>query len=176
MPSNTIVLIHGFWVTPRSWEEWIPYYEAKGFEVIAPAYPGFEVEVEALNADPTPIAETTLPKVVAHLEQVVGAQVLPDPEVRRLPQPALRREPQRRDLHDQRRLDPRRPEAVLARDRVQEGRVGGVQRLEQRLEPQRRGRRRKACRRRDICCCRAGAPAAWLRARQAEGDGVDVAL
>jgi esterase/lipase len=48
---DTIVLIHGFWVTPRSWEDWIAYYENKGYRVLAPAYPGFEVEVEALNAD-----------------------------------------------------------------------------------------------------------------------------
>ena len=27
---DTIVLIHGFWVTPRSWEHWKKYYEAKG--------------------------------------------------------------------------------------------------------------------------------------------------
>ena len=52
---DTIVLVHGFWVTPRSWEHWIPHYEAKGYRVLAPAYPGFEVEVEALNADPTPV-------------------------------------------------------------------------------------------------------------------------
>jgi len=70
---DTIVLIHGFWVTPRSWEDWIPYYEAKGYRVIAPAYPGFEVEVEALNADPTPIVEVTVPAVVERLETVVGA-------------------------------------------------------------------------------------------------------
>ena len=50
---DTIVLVHGFWVTPRSWEHWIPYYEAKGYKVLAPAYPGFEVEVEALNRDPS---------------------------------------------------------------------------------------------------------------------------
>ncbi len=56
-PPDTIVLIHGFWVTPRSWEEWIAHYETKGFTVLAPAYPGFEVEVEALNADPTPDRE-----------------------------------------------------------------------------------------------------------------------
>jgi pimeloyl-ACP methyl ester carboxylesterase len=71
MVPNTIVLIHGFWVTPRSWEHWVEYYEAKGFNVIAPAYPGLEVEVEALNADPTPIAELTVPKIVAHLESVI---------------------------------------------------------------------------------------------------------
>ena len=30
---DTIVLIHGFWVTPRSWEDWITYYEGKGYRV-----------------------------------------------------------------------------------------------------------------------------------------------
>jgi pimeloyl-ACP methyl ester carboxylesterase len=76
---DTIVLIHGFWVTPRSWEDWIARYESKGFTVIAPAYPGFEVEVEALNADPSPIEAVTAPQIVEHLEAVVGA--LPTPPI-----------------------------------------------------------------------------------------------
>ena len=70
---DTIVLIHGFWVTPRSWEHWITHYEAKGFKVLAPAYPGFEVEVEALNADPTPIERGDRARqIIEHLEGVVG--------------------------------------------------------------------------------------------------------
>jgi hypothetical protein len=40
--------------------------------VLTPAYPGFEVEVEALNADPTPIEQITVPQIVEHLEAVVG--------------------------------------------------------------------------------------------------------
>jgi pimeloyl-ACP methyl ester carboxylesterase len=74
---DTIVLIHGFWVTPRSWEHWIARYEAAGYRVLAPAYPGFEVEVEALNADPTPIEQVTVPQIVEHLETVVGAVETP---------------------------------------------------------------------------------------------------
>jgi pimeloyl-ACP methyl ester carboxylesterase len=69
---DTIVLIHGFWVTPRSWEDWITHYEGRGYRVIAPAYPRFEVEVEALNADPSPIEALTVPAIVDHLESVVG--------------------------------------------------------------------------------------------------------
>jgi len=68
---DTIVLIHGFWVTPRSWEHWISRYEAAGYRVLAPAYPGFEVEVEALNADPRPIEALTVPNVLSHLESIV---------------------------------------------------------------------------------------------------------
>jgi hypothetical protein len=37
-----------------------------------PAYPGFEVEVEALNEDPSPIEAVTIPEVVEHLEGIVG--------------------------------------------------------------------------------------------------------
>jgi pimeloyl-ACP methyl ester carboxylesterase len=70
---DTIVLIHGFWVTPRSWEDWIAHYEARGYTVLAPAYPGFEVEVEALNADTSPIEALTVPAIIEHLEAVVGA-------------------------------------------------------------------------------------------------------
>ncbi len=68
---DTIVLIHGFWVTPRSWEQWVSRYQARGYRVLAPAYPGFEVEVEALNADPSPIEAVSVPQIVAHLEAVV---------------------------------------------------------------------------------------------------------
>jgi pimeloyl-ACP methyl ester carboxylesterase len=67
-----IVLIHGFWVTPRSWEHWIDRYEQAGHRVLAPAYPGFEVEVEALNSDPTPIESVTVPQIIEHLEAVIG--------------------------------------------------------------------------------------------------------
>jgi pimeloyl-ACP methyl ester carboxylesterase len=70
--DTPIVLVHGFWVTPRSWENWKAHYEARGHTVIAPAYPGFEVEVEALNEDPTPIQEVTVPEIIDHLEAEIA--------------------------------------------------------------------------------------------------------
>ena len=69
---TTIVLIHGFWVTPRSWEHWKSHYEAKGYTVLTPAYPGFEVEVEALRADPTPIEKLEVPEIIDMLENMIG--------------------------------------------------------------------------------------------------------
>ena len=47
-------------------------HERGGYKVLAPAYPGFEVEVEALNDDPTPIENVTVPAIVEHLSNVVG--------------------------------------------------------------------------------------------------------
>jgi pimeloyl-ACP methyl ester carboxylesterase len=69
---DTIVLVHGFWVTPRSWEHWIDRYEGKGYRVLAPAYPGFDVEVEALNEDPTPVEDLRVPAIIEKFEGVIG--------------------------------------------------------------------------------------------------------
>jgi alpha-beta hydrolase superfamily lysophospholipase len=68
---DTIVLIHGLWMTPRSWEHWVDRYEAAGYQVLAPAYPGLEVEVEALRQDPSPIEALTIEDTADYLEQVV---------------------------------------------------------------------------------------------------------
>jgi alpha-beta hydrolase superfamily lysophospholipase len=67
----TIVLVHGLWLTPRCWEHWIVRYEQQGHHVLAPAYPGLDVEVEALREDPSPIAALTPQATLAHLEGVV---------------------------------------------------------------------------------------------------------
>jgi pimeloyl-ACP methyl ester carboxylesterase len=68
---DTIVLIHGLWMTPRSWEHWIPRYESRGYTVLAPAWPGMEVEVEALNEDPSPIAALDIEQIVDHYEEII---------------------------------------------------------------------------------------------------------
>ena len=50
---NTIVLIHGLWMTPLSWEHWIECHEARGFRVLAPAWPGMDGDIHELRRDPT---------------------------------------------------------------------------------------------------------------------------
>lgn len=39
--------------------------------MIAPAYPGFDVEVEALNRDPSPIEKLTVPQIISRLEAIM---------------------------------------------------------------------------------------------------------
>ena len=76
---DTIVLIHGLWVTPRSWEGWKQRYEAAGYTVLTPAYPGFDIEVEALRENPDVIANLTVPETLDHLAGVIEA--LPRPPI-----------------------------------------------------------------------------------------------
>jgi hypothetical protein len=63
--SDTIVLVRGLWMTPAAGRSGSPYYEAKGYKVLTPAYPGFEIEAEALRENPSVIAELTVPEVIA---------------------------------------------------------------------------------------------------------------
>ena len=69
---DTVVLVHGLWMTPRSWEHWVAHYEGVGYKVLTPAYPGLEVEVEALRADPSPIANVTVPATISYFEEIIG--------------------------------------------------------------------------------------------------------
>ena len=69
--ADTVVLIHGLWLTPRSWEYWIPRYEGRGFQVLAPAYPGFEVEVEDLRADPDLIGTMGITEIVDFYDEII---------------------------------------------------------------------------------------------------------
>ena len=50
-----IVLIHGLWLSPRSWEGWKERFQARGHQVLAPAWPRMEGDVEEIRRDPSPL-------------------------------------------------------------------------------------------------------------------------
>jgi pimeloyl-ACP methyl ester carboxylesterase len=70
MPSP-IVLIHGLWLTPRSWEGWKARFEQRGHEVLVPAWPRMDGEVEALRRDPSVMNGLGLAEVVDHYERII---------------------------------------------------------------------------------------------------------
>ena len=67
----TIVLIHGLWLTPRSWEGWIDRYQKVGYKVIAPSWPGLEGEVEAIRKNPSALKGLKLKTVVDHYDRII---------------------------------------------------------------------------------------------------------
>lgn len=71
--SKTIVLIHGLWVTPRSWEKFQRHYEARGYRVLAPAWPGIRGEVEDMQRDPSSFNGVGLEQVLAHYTAIIRA-------------------------------------------------------------------------------------------------------
>ncbi len=49
MNSKTIVFIHGMYMNPISWENWVTYFREKGYECFAPAWPGRDQPIEILR-------------------------------------------------------------------------------------------------------------------------------
>src|ERR671935_1993947 len=69
--AQTIVLIHGMWMTPLSWEHWVSRYSERGPPVLAPAWPGLDAEPEELRRDPSPLRGLSITDIVDHYEKIV---------------------------------------------------------------------------------------------------------
>jgi pimeloyl-ACP methyl ester carboxylesterase len=68
---DTVVLIHGMWMTPLSWERWNSHYTDRGLNVLAPAWPGLEAEPEQLRRDPSPLRGLGIREVVDHYDSII---------------------------------------------------------------------------------------------------------
>lgn len=71
-PVDTVVLIHGLWMTSRTWEHWMQHYVARGFRAIARSWPGLEGDIEQLRRDPSAIARLSVREVTAHYHAIIG--------------------------------------------------------------------------------------------------------
>ena len=69
--ADTIVLIHGLWMTSLSWENWVKRYSDKGYRVIARSWPGMDGDIEALRRDPSAIATLGITEIVDHYEGII---------------------------------------------------------------------------------------------------------
>jgi pimeloyl-ACP methyl ester carboxylesterase len=75
--TNTIVLIHGLWLTPLSWESFRTFYEARGYKVLAPAWPRMEGEVEDIRRDPSALAGLGVVEIADHYDRLVRSLDVP---------------------------------------------------------------------------------------------------
>ncbi len=69
--SPTIILIHGMWMTPRSWDNWIDHYTDRGYRAIAPGWPGIDKEPEEIRRDPSPLKGLGIEECVEHYDQII---------------------------------------------------------------------------------------------------------
>src|SRR5436190_14954247 len=68
---DTIVLIHGLWMTALSWEHWVARYTSRGFNVIAKSWPGMDGDIEQLRRDPSAIEHLGVGEIVDHYEGII---------------------------------------------------------------------------------------------------------
>ncbi len=75
--NQTIVLIHGLWMTALSWEHWVEFYERQGYDVIARSWPGMERSIEELRRDPSDIATLGITEIVDHYQSIIAGLAEP---------------------------------------------------------------------------------------------------
>jgi len=68
--TPNVVLIHGMWMTPRSWDDWVDHYRDRGYDAIAPAWPGEQGPAET-RRDPAALKGLGLTRIVDSYEQVI---------------------------------------------------------------------------------------------------------
>ena len=69
--NNTIVLIHGLWTIPRSWDPFHEFYQAQGNRVFAPAWPHLFSEVEEIRRNPSVLKGLGITKIADHYEKFI---------------------------------------------------------------------------------------------------------
>jgi len=71
MADETIVLIHGMWMTPHSWEPWAERYEQGGHRAIAAGWPGVDRTPAEIRSDPSALRGLGLGAIVSHYERII---------------------------------------------------------------------------------------------------------
>jgi pimeloyl-ACP methyl ester carboxylesterase len=68
-----VMLIHGAWLSSRSWETFADYFRNKGYDVSAPEWPRKQGDVEELRQDTEAIEGLGLNEIVGHYEAQIRA-------------------------------------------------------------------------------------------------------
>jgi pimeloyl-ACP methyl ester carboxylesterase len=74
MTTKTIVFIHGLFMNPKSWEDWVSFFGQKGYTCHTPAYPFHEGSPEVLRKNPNAaLGKITFGQVVETLAAFIDA-------------------------------------------------------------------------------------------------------
>lgn len=69
---KTIVFVHGMFQNPKSWDKWVEFFRAKGYNCLAPAWPLHEGEPTDLRNDPPAgLGDLHLQTILDKIEDVV---------------------------------------------------------------------------------------------------------
>jgi pimeloyl-ACP methyl ester carboxylesterase len=74
-PTKSVVFITGTFLGNNCWDEWVTYFESKGYTCIAPAWPHkYALPEELRNRHPDPaIASNSLTNVIEYFEHIIEA-------------------------------------------------------------------------------------------------------
>jgi pimeloyl-ACP methyl ester carboxylesterase len=77
--AEQMILIHGAWLSARSWENYVSYFTGLGYDVFTPEWPRKDGDVEELREDTSELAGLGVGEIVDHYDALIRA--LPEPPV-----------------------------------------------------------------------------------------------
>jgi len=69
--SQTVVFIHGMFMTPSCWEKWEPYFQSRGYKTLAPAWPEHELPIAEQRKASAKLSAVTLEEVLERYRKVI---------------------------------------------------------------------------------------------------------
>src|SRR3954471_2227785 len=71
--KTPVVFIHGLWLLPSSWDNWVGVFEEAGYPSLTPDWPDDPETVAEARANPDVLAGKTIGQVAEHTAEVIGA-------------------------------------------------------------------------------------------------------
>jgi pimeloyl-ACP methyl ester carboxylesterase len=69
--KTPVVFIHGLWLLPSSWDNWVDFFEENGYAGVTPDWPDDPETVEVARAEPEILAKKNLKQIADHTAEVI---------------------------------------------------------------------------------------------------------
>src|SRR3954468_6366010 len=70
--KTPVVFIHGLWLLPSSWDNWVGLFEEAGYAGVTPSWPDDPETIEEARENPDVFAGKTLAQVADHTADIIG--------------------------------------------------------------------------------------------------------
>jgi pimeloyl-ACP methyl ester carboxylesterase len=70
--KTPVVFIHGLWLLPSSWNNWVQLFEEAGYAGVTPDWPDDPETIEEARANPDVFAKKTLGQIADHTADVIA--------------------------------------------------------------------------------------------------------
>ena len=67
-----VVFVHGLWLLPSSWDNWVGLFEEAGYAGVTPSWPDDPETIEEARANPDVLANKNLGQVADHTAEVIA--------------------------------------------------------------------------------------------------------
>src|SRR5262249_9174579 len=71
--DTPVVFIHGLWLLPSSWANWVDFFKQAGYAPLTPDWPDDPATVQDARANPLVFAKKSLKQEADHTTEIINA-------------------------------------------------------------------------------------------------------